>query len=224
MASKKTIKKPEPKLKINKALQKKASLLRVAEIIRETTETQIHLRLNLDGEGKSKIDTGIPFFDHMLVLLAKHSLFDIDLKVNGDIDVDFHHTVEDVGIAIGMAINQALGDRKGIRRYSFGYLPMDETLVKVAIDFSGRPLLVFRCPRGLRLMNLYAGNFPAQLIIEFLRGISQHAAMTLHVHVIETEETHHMLEGIFKGLAKALDFATRRDDRVKGIPSSKGLL
>ncbi|MCS7063306.1 MAG: imidazoleglycerol-phosphate dehydratase HisB [Methylacidiphilales bacterium] len=197
---------------------------REARIFRETKETRIRLALNLDGEGRSRIDTGIPFFDHLLTLLAKHSLFDLDLRVKGDIEVDFHHTVEDCGIGLGMAIDQALGDRAGIRRYSFGYLPMDETLVRVAIDISGRPLFVFRPPRGVKLMTLYAGTFPAQLIVEFLRALAQRAAFTLHVHVLETEEIHHMLEAIIKGVARALRFAVERDLRVKGIPSSKGVL
>ncbi len=221
MASKIVTKKPKVS---GHAHNHSASPPRIAKINRRTAETHIRLELNIDGEGRSQIHTGIPFFDHMLVLLTKHALFDMKLRVQGDLQVDFHHTVEDVGIALGMALNQALGDRSGIRRYSFGYLPMDETLVQIALDFSGRPLLVFRPPKNIRLINLHAGNFPAQLIVEFLRGLVQHAGLTLHVRIIETAETHHMLEAIFKGLAKALDFATQRDDRVKGIPSSKGIL
>lgn len=197
---------------------------RTATIHRKTGETDITLKLNVDGSGKSTIKTGIPFFDHMLTLLAKHSLFDLDLKVKGDIEVDFHHTVEDTGIAFGQALHKALGDKKGIRRYGFFYLPMDETLVRVALDFSGRPLVVFRVPAGLEMIRLRAGDFPAQLTEEFLRGLAQHSGMTLHAEVLYTSETHHLIEGVFKGLAKALDIAVQRDSRVKGIPSTKGLL
>lgn len=197
---------------------------RTATISRKTGETDITLKLNVDGSGKSTIKTGIPFFDHMLTLLTKHALFDLELKVKGDIEVDFHHTVEDTGIALGQALHKALGDKKGIRRYGFFYLPMDETLVRVALDFSGRPLVVFRVPQGLEMIRLRAGDFPAQLTEEFLRGLAQHAGMTLHAEVLYTSETHHLIEGVFKGLAKALDIACQRDPRVKGIPSTKGML
>lgn len=197
---------------------------RIARIHRKTAETDIRLSLKVDGSGKSKINTRIPFFDHMLTLLAKHALIDLDLQVNGDIEVDFHHTVEDTGIALGQALSQALGNKSGIRRYGFWLLPMDETLVRVALDFSGRPLVVFRVPKSVPLIRLKAGDFPAQLTEEFLRGLAQHAGLTLHVEVIYTSETHHLIEGVFKGLAKALDMAVQRDPRVKGIPSTKGKL
>jgi imidazoleglycerol-phosphate dehydratase len=197
---------------------------RVAQISRDTSETKIRLKLNVDGSGSSKIQTKVPFFDHMLTLLSKHALLDLDLKVDGDVEVDFHHTVEDTGIALGQALTKALGDKKGLRRYGFAYLPMDETLVRVALDFSGRPMVIFRVPKGINLMRLKAGDFPAQLTEEFLRGLAQHAALTLHVEVLYTSETHHMIEAIFKGLAKALDVAMQRDPRVKGVPSTKGTL
>ena len=197
---------------------------RRAALQRKTAETDIRLSVNLDGSGKAKIATGIPFFDHMLTLLAKHSLIDLDLTVKGDIEVDFHHTVEDTGIALGQAINKALGDRIGLRRYGFFLLPMDETLVRVALDFSGRPLVIFKVPKSVPLIRLKAGDFPAQLTEEFLRGLAQHAGLTLHVEVLYTSETHHLIEGVFKGLAKALDMALQRDPRVKGVPSTKGSL
>jgi imidazoleglycerol-phosphate dehydratase len=199
---------------------------RQARIVRKTKETEIRLALKVDGTGRSKIATGIPFFDHMLVLLGKHAVWDLDLQVKGDLAVDFHHTVEDTGIALGQALQQALGSKAGIRRYGCWLLPMDETLVRVALDFSGRPLLVLTVPPEIKkqMMRLKAGDFPAQLVEEFLRGLVQHAGLTLHVEVVATRETHHMIEGIFKGLARALDLATQIDPRVKGIPSTKGRL
>jgi imidazoleglycerol-phosphate dehydratase len=197
---------------------------RQAAINRKTKETDIRLKLNVDGSGKSTIDTGIPFFDHMLTLLAKHSLFDLDLQCKGDLDVDFHHTVEDTGIVLGQALKEALGDLRGIRRYGFAYLPMDETLARVVLDFSGRPHVVFRVPKNVPLIRLKAGDFPAQLTEEFLRGLAQHAGLTLHAEVLYTGETHHLIEAVFKGLAKALDMACQRDPRVKGVPSTKGML
>ena len=182
------------------------------------------LGLNLDGAGVAKIETGIPFFDHMLTLLAKHALFDLEVKAKGDLEVDFHHTVEDVGIVLGQALQQALGDKKGVVRYGHFLLPMDETLARVALDFSGRPLLVFRAPRNFNLNKLRAGDFPAQLTVEFLRGLAQEAGLTLHVEVLYSSETHHLIEAVFKGLARALEQAVRRDPRVRGIPSTKGKL
>jgi imidazoleglycerol-phosphate dehydratase len=197
---------------------------RTATILRKTSETDIRLKLNVDGSGRAKVRTGIPFFDHMLTLLAKHALFDLDLEVKGDLEVDFHHTVEDTGIALGQALAKALGDKKGIRRYGFAYLPMDETLARVALDFSNRPFLVFRVPKNAPLIRLKAGDFPAQLTEEFLRGLSQQAGLTLHVEILYTSEVHHLIEAVFKGLAKALDAALQRDPRVKGVPSTKGKL
>jgi len=197
---------------------------RIAQIKRVTGETNIALWLDLDGGGKSSIATGIPFFDHMLTLFAKHALFDLDVKVKGDLQVDFHHTVEDTGIVLGQALAKALGDKKGLVRYGNFHLPMDETLVRVALDFSGRPLLVWRAPKAINLNRLKAGDFPAQLTVEFLRAFAQEAGLTLHVEVVYSDETHHLIEAVFKGLARALEQAVRRDPRVKGIPSTKGLL
>jgi imidazoleglycerol-phosphate dehydratase len=200
------------------------STKRSAQISRKTGETDIAIKLTVDGSGASKISTGIPFFDHMLTLFAKHALFDLDVKVKGDLEVDFHHTVEDTGIVLGQVIAKALGDKKGLVRYGHFLLPMDETLVRVALDFSGRPLLVWRLPKGTNLNKLKAGDFPAQLTVEFLRGFVQQAGLTLHVEVLYSDETHHLIEGVFKGLARALEQAVRRDPRVKGIPSTKGML
>ena len=201
-----------------------AKTKRIAQIKRVTGETNIMLWLDVDGGGKSSIATGIPFFDHMLTLFAKHALFDLDVKVKGDIEVDFHHTVEDTGIVLGQAIARALGDKKGIVRYGNFLLPMDETLARVALDFSGRPLLVWRGPKGFNLNRLKAGDFPAQLMVEFLRAFAQEAGLTLHVEVLYSSETHHLIEAVFKGVARAIEQAVRRDPRVIGIPSTKGML
>ena len=197
---------------------------RVATVVRKTAETDIAITLAIDGRGVAKIDTGVSFFDHMLTLFAKHALFDLDVRARGDVQVDFHHTVEDTGIVLGQAVAKALGDKKGLVRYGNFHLPMDETLVRVALDFSGRPLLVWRAPKGLNLNRLSAGDFPAQLTVEFLRAFAQEAGLTLHVEVLYSSETHHLVEAVFKGLARALEQAVRRDPRVKGIPSTKGML
>jgi imidazoleglycerol-phosphate dehydratase len=197
---------------------------RFAEIHRKTGETDISIKLAVDGDGKSTIATGIPFFDHMLTLFAKHALFDLDVRVKGDIEVDFHHTVEDTGIVLGQVLAKALGDKAGMVRYGNFHLPMDESLVRVALDFSGRPLLVWRAPRSINLNRVRAGDFPAQLTIEFLRALAQQAGLTLHVEVLYSDDTHHLIEAVFKGLARALEQAVRRDPRVKGIPSTKGIL
>jgi imidazoleglycerol-phosphate dehydratase len=200
------------------------SKTRHAQVHRITGETDILIKLAIDGAGGSKIATGIPFFDHMLTLFAKHALFDLEVRARGDVQVDFHHTVEDTGIVLGQAISKALGDKRGLVRYGNFHLPMDETLVRVALDFSGRPLLVWRAPKGLNLNRLKAGDFPAQLTVEFLRAFAQEAGLTLHVEALYSSETHHLIEAVFKGLARALEQAVRRDPRVKGIPSTKGML
>jgi imidazoleglycerol-phosphate dehydratase len=197
---------------------------RSAVIKRVTGETDVAIKLLVDGGGKSSIATGVPFFDHMLTLFAKHALFDFDVKVKGDTHVDFHHTVEDTGIVLGQALAKALGDKKGLVRYGHFLLPMDETLVRVALDFSGRPLLVWRAPKTTNLDRLRAGDFPAQLTVEFLRAFAQEAGLTLHVEVLYSSETHHLIEAVFKGLARALEQAVRRDPRVTGVPSTKGML
>lgn len=193
---------------------------RTAQLKRKTAETNIQLRLNIDGSGKANIKTGIPFFDHMLTLFTKHSLFDLQLTCQGDLEVDFHHTVEDVGIALGQALTKALGDKKGISRYGHAYAPMDETLVRVALDISGRPYLAYHVKT--RLFKI--GDFPMQLAEEFCRAFAIHASLTLHIELLYGKDAHHIIEALFKGLAKAIDMACRRDPRVKTIPSTKGLL
>jgi imidazoleglycerol-phosphate dehydratase len=194
---------------------------RSATLERKTSETEIRLTLNLDGSGVSKISTGIAFFDHMLTLFSKHGLMDLELTAKGDIEVDFHHTVEDTGILLGQAIAKALGDKAGIRRYGFFYLPMDEALVRSVVDLSGRPFLAYNAPADVPAIG---SAFSFQLVEEFLRAISVNAGMNLHVDVLAGRDAHHMAEGIFKSLARALDEATRIDPRVQGIPSTKGVL
>ena len=194
---------------------------REASLERKTSETEIRLILKLDGSGVSKISTGIAFFDHMLTLFAKHGLMDLELTAKGDIEVDYHHTVEDTGILLGQAITKALGDKAGIRRYGFSYVPMDEALVRSVVDLSGRPFLAYNAPADVPAIG---SAFTFQLVEEFLRAISVHGAMNLHVDVLYGRDAHHMAEGIFKSLARALDEATRLDPRVQGIPSTKGVL
>ena len=199
---------------------------RHAHIERRTGETQIDLELSIDGEGRSQIVTGLPFFDHMLTLFARHSLTDLQVKATGDLDVDSHHTVEDVGIALGQAFARALGDKRGIARYGSVYVPMDETLARVVIDFSGRPFLEYRLPASVgAAAGLMSGqDFSLQLVEEFLRGFSVHAGANLHVEILYGRDAHHFAEAAFKGLAKAVDQACRRDPRVTGVPSTKGML
>ena len=194
---------------------------RSATLERKTSETEIRLTLNLDGSGVSKISTGIAFFDHMLTLFSKHGLMDLELTAKGDIEVDYHHTVEDTGILLGQAIAKALGDKAGIRRYGFFYVPMDEALVRSVVDLSGRPFLAYNAPTDVPAIG---SAFSFQLVEEFLRAISVNAGMNLHVDVLAGRDAHHMAEGIFKSLARALDEATRIDPRVQGIPSTKGVL
>jgi imidazoleglycerol-phosphate dehydratase len=194
---------------------------REAVVERITSETSIRTRLNLDGKGKSAIRSGIPFFDHMLTLFARHGLFDLDLDAKGDIEVDFHHTVEDAGITLGQALTKALGDKAGIRRYGFAYVPMDEALARVVIDLSGRPYLVYDPPSSVEAIG---GNFSFQLVEEFLRAVAVSGAMNLHVQILTGRDAHHMAEAVFKALARALDLATQIDPRVEGVPSTKGVL
>ena len=193
---------------------------RRAQIDRQTSETAIRIDLTIDGRGESSIATKIPFFDHMLTLFARHSLVNLTVEADGDIDVDFHHTVEDTGIALGQAFAKALGDKRGIRRYGWAMLPMDETLARVVVDFSGRPFLEYRAPQSVASI----GGFPFQLVEEFLRGFSVHAGCNLHAEILYGRDAHHMAEAIFKGLAKAVDQACQIDPRVEGIPSTKGTL
>ena len=193
---------------------------RQAHIDRRTNETKIQLDLRIDGKGTSQIATKIPFFDHMLTLFARHSLTDLMIAADGDIEVDFHHTVEDTGIALGQAFTKALGDKRGIRRYGHAYLPMDETLARVVVDFSGRPFLHYRAPEGVASI----GEFSFTLLEEFLRAFSINAAANVHVEILYGRDAHHMCEAVFKGLAKAVDQACQLDPRVEGIPSTKGTL
>ena len=194
-------------------------MARTAEIQRHTSETRIILSLEIDGSGLAQIATRIPFLDHMLTLFAKHSLTDLKVETQGDIEVDFHHTVEDTGIALGQAFTKALGDRKGIARYGHAYVPMDETLARAVIDFSGRPFIDFRSQAPLA-----QNHFPYSLLEEFLRAFSNNAAANLHLEVLYGRDSHHMMEAAFKSLARAIDMACRVDPRVTGIPSTKGTL
>ncbi len=193
---------------------------RTSRQTRKTAETAIDLAIDLDGSGDSTISTGIGFFDHMLTLFSRHGLFDLNIEAKGDLEVDFHHTVEDTGITLGEAMREALGDKKGIRRYGCCYLPMDETLARVVIDFSGRPYLAYRGPEGVASI----GSFSFTLLEEFLRAFSTHAGANLHVELLYGRDAHHMAEAVFKGLAKAVDQACQVDPRVEGIPSTKGTL
>jgi imidazoleglycerol-phosphate dehydratase len=195
-------------------------IIRNGFLKRETNETKVSINLTLDGAGTSEIRTGIPFFDHMLTLFARHGLFDLTVEAKGDIEVDFHHTVEDSGIALGAALAKALGDKSGIRRYGSAYVPMDEALARVVVDCSGRPFLSYEAPRGVEAIGL----FPFQLVEEFLRAFCVQAGLTIHVTILAGRDAHHMAEAIFKALGRALDVAVSHDDRVKGIPSTKGVL
>ena len=199
---------------------------RHAHVERRTAETQISVDLLVDGEGHSQIETGLPFFDHMLTLFTRHSLTDLTVKAAGDLNVDSHHTVEDVGITLGQAFAQALGDKRGIARYGSVYLPMDETLARVVVDFGGRPFLEYRLPTSAGpAAGLMSGqDFSLQLVEEFLRGFSVHAGANVHVEILYGRDAHHFAEAVFKGLAKAADQACRRDPRVTGVPSTKGTL
>lgn len=193
---------------------------REASVQRKTGETDISVTLDLDGSGKPAINTGIPFFDHMLTLWTVHSFFDLTIKADGDLEVDFHHTVEDVGIVLGDAFNQALGKREGIRRYGHTVTPMDETLSAVSVDLSNRPFLVFNVP-----LSTSAGRvFDTLLAKEFFRAFAVHGGMTLHINVRYGENEHHIIESIFKAAGRALDQAVGRDQRIAGVRSSKGSL
>ena len=194
--------------------------MRTAKIERKTKETQIQLEINLDGTGRSSVKTGLGFFDHMLTLLSAHSKVDLKLTVHGDLDVDGHHTVEDVGIALGKAFADALGDQKGIRRYGFFVLPMDETLAETAVDFSGRPFLVFNASFPVERV----GSFDLELVNEFWQGFANSAACNLHINVPYGGNGHHISEAIFKSTARSIRAAVENDPREKGVPSTKGSL
>ena len=194
--------------------------MRTAKIERKTKETQIQLEINLDGTGRSSVKTGLGFFDHMLTLFSAHSKVDLKLTVHGDLDVDGHHTVEDVGIALGKAFADALGDKKGIRRYGFFVLPMDETLAETAVDFSGRPFLVFNATFPVERV----GAFDLELVNEFWQGFANSAACNLHINVPYGGNGHHISEAIFKSTARSIRAAVENDPREKGVPSTKGSL
>lgn len=194
--------------------------MRRAKIARNTSETQVNVNLCLDGSGKADINTGIGFFDHMLDLFTRHGLFDLEIIAHGDLQVDFHHTVEDVGICMGDAVRKAVGDKHGIRRYGFSSTPMDELLAIVSLDLSGRSFLAFSNP----LEDRSAGNFPLDLVRVFFQAFSDRSAMTLHAKVELAQNPHHAAEGLFKALARALRQAVEIDPRVLGAPSTKGVL
>jgi imidazoleglycerol-phosphate dehydratase len=193
---------------------------RTATLSRKTRETDIQVDLDLDGSGQYEIQTGIPFFDHMLESFTKHGLFDLRLQASGDLDVDFHHTVEDVGLALGQATRDALGSAEGIRRFGFFVLPMAEAKVEVALDVSNRPFVVYR----VELENKMIRDFDASLAEDFVRAFGQTAGLDLHVDLIYGESPHHVVEAIFKGLARALRIAVEIDPRVQGLPTVKGAL
>lgn len=194
---------------------------RKAEIKRETSETTIKILLNLDGDGQGSISTGIPFMDHMLDLFSRHGFFNLSIEARGDIEIDYHHLVEDLGISMGQAFQKALGDKSGIRRYGFFVLPMDETLVSVATDLSNRSYFVWQVDPSIGLVR----DFNVQLFKEFFQAFANEVACNLHIRLEHGEEPHHVAEAIFKGFAKALDMATRAEPRLAGkIPSTKGTL
>lgn len=195
--------------------------LRTSSIERNTLETQITVKLNLDGTGKANFNTGVPFLEHMLDQIARHGLFDLDVQAKGDLHIDAHHTVEDIGISIGQAMSAALGDKKGIRRYGHAYVPLDEALSRVVIDFSGRPGLEYSAdyPRGM------IGKFDVDLIHEFFQGFVNHANVSLHIDCLKGDNAHHIAETIFKAFGRAMRMALENDPRMQGMmPSTKGSL
>ena len=193
---------------------------RRAKVTRKTKETEIKIELHLDGSGRHSISTSIPFLDHMLTLLAAHGLFDLKLEARGDTAVDFHHTVEDVGICLGNALQKAVGGKEGIRRYGSAFVPMDESLASAHLDLSGRPHLVFHVPLRKRKI----GDFDTELVREFFQAFVNHGAITLHARVVYGSNAHHMVESLFKACGRALRQALSRDERVRGVPSTKGKL
>jgi imidazoleglycerol-phosphate dehydratase len=193
---------------------------RTAAVKRTTKETSIQLALGVDGTGRADLDTGVPFLDHMLELFARHGLFDLSVAATGDLAVDFHHTVEDVGLTLGQAVREALGDKAGIRRFGEATVPLDEALVQSVVDLSGRPFLAYQ----VRLKQGKIGAFDVELIHDFLLALANQAGMNLHVRMLAGRNPHHVIEAVFKGFARALDAATQRDPRVQGVPSTKGTL
>ncbi len=194
--------------------------MRSASIERNTSETQISVKLDLDGTGKAKLETGLPFLEHMLDQICRHGLVDLEITAKGDLEIDAHHTVEDIGITLGQAINQAIGDKQGIRRYGHAYVPLDEALSRVVIDFSGRPGLVYEIPFTKKSV----GDFDVELFAEFFQGFVNHAQVTLHVDNLRGKNAHHQIETVFKAFGRALRMAIEKDDRMTGIPSTKGSL
>ena len=194
--------------------------MRKAKVVRNTKETQVELELDLDGSGEGEVSTGIGFFDHMLELLKKHALVDLAVRAKGDIDVDYHHTVEDVGLVLGQAVDRALGDRRGIVRYGFASVPMDEALCETSLDLGGRPFLVMQCP----MKHAFARDFEVKLVEEFFRAVSVEARANIHLRQIYGDEAHHVCEGLFKSFARALRAAVKVDPAERGVPSSKGLI
>jgi len=193
---------------------------RSATIERTTKETGIKLTLNIDGSGQACINSSVPFLDHMLDLFSRHGLFDLQVEAKGDIDIDFHHTVEDIGIVLGEAFRKALGDKKGIRRYGNAVVPMDETLANVTVDISGRPYLVYNAD----LPKVKVGNFDVELAREFFQAVANYGGMNLHVNVAYGDNVHHIIEACFKAFGRAMDMATQVDGRVEGVMSTKGTL
>lgn len=194
--------------------------MRIANVERNTKETSIKLSLNLDGSGEGAIDTGIGFFNHMLELLKKHALIDLSVVAKGDVDVDYHHTVEDVGLVLGKALDEALGDRKGIVRYGFASIPMDEALCETSLDLGGRPFLVMQCP----MKHMMVRDFEVKLVEEFFRALSVESRSNIHLRQIYGDEAHHVCEGLFKSFARALRCAKAIDPLENGVPSSKGVI
>ena len=198
-----------------------ASAPRIAAVSRNTLETRITVRVNLDGTGQSNLRTGIGFFDHMLDQIARHGMIDLEVEADGDLHIDGHHTVEDVGIALGQAFREAVGDKRGLRRYGHAYVPLDEALSRVVIDFSGRPGLIMHVP----FKSAMIGSFDSQLAHEFFQGFSNHALVTLHIDNLRGDNAHHQAETVFKAFARALRMAVERDPRAAGlVPSTKGSL
>jgi imidazoleglycerol-phosphate dehydratase len=194
--------------------------MRTAEVKRDTRETKIRVKLDLDGSGEGKLDTGIPFLDHMLDQVARHGVFDLEISAKGDLHIDAHHTVEDIGITLGQAFLKALGDKQGVRRYGHAYVPLDEALSRVVVDLSGRPGLDFK----IDFVRARIGEFDVDLVQEFFQGFVNHAQVTLHVDNLKGDNAHHQAETAFKAFGRALRVAVELDPRIKGVPSTKGTL
>ncbi len=195
-------------------------MARQAQVTRNTNETQISVSINLDGSGKSTLATGVPFLDHMLEQIARHGVFDLDVAAKGDLHIDAHHTVEDIGITFGQAFAKAVGDKKGVRRYGHAYVPLDEALSRVVVDLSGRPGLEFK----VDFVRARIGEFDVDLAHEFFQGFTNHALVTLHVDNLRGDNAHHQAETVFKAFGRALRMAVEVDPRMQGVPSTKGTL